>query len=445
MGDLATPNLALPYIAAAQAQKHVTHNAALNRLDALTQIAVADRQLSVPPQSPAEGGRHIVGPGASGLWSGRENSIAAFQDGAWTFLAPKPGWLAWVADESGFLVWDAGQWRDYMSDAINPAAMIGINTGADATNRLSIKSDGVLHSHDDITPGNGSVRHVLNKNSGTDTASFLFQTNWSGRAEFGLTGNDDWNVKVSPDGVNWTQALVADRTSGEIAVRGLKSIPANFARASSLVFTPGGDGEVSIYRINANSSQNPRAVMISSISGDLITLSAPVADTIYTSYMNGVSLARIWNTTLSADSDSAWVMAFVGSTQLRVSDAAHIANWGAGQTIQIGDPESVSPGRSITLDISPMLTALFGQPFPQSGILLKSGVASTKASDRISVSPTGAPGSFVTAGAASASTGVTLIPCTELSPVSASNLVRVCETIATTAGVRLLSSVAITV
>ena len=35
-----TPNLALPLIAAAQAQKHVTHNDALLALDALLQCAV---------------------------------------------------------------------------------------------------------------------------------------------------------------------------------------------------------------------------------------------------------------------------------------------------------------------------------------------------------------------------------------------------------------------
>lgn len=35
-----TPNLALPFILPAQAQKHVTHNEALQRLDALVQLVV---------------------------------------------------------------------------------------------------------------------------------------------------------------------------------------------------------------------------------------------------------------------------------------------------------------------------------------------------------------------------------------------------------------------
>src|SRR5215207_4151202 len=40
----ATPKLALPLLAAAQAQKHVTHNEALSTLDALDQLAVRERR-----------------------------------------------------------------------------------------------------------------------------------------------------------------------------------------------------------------------------------------------------------------------------------------------------------------------------------------------------------------------------------------------------------------
>ena len=40
-----TPNLALPYILASQAQKHVTHNEAIRTLDCLVQLAVESRGL----------------------------------------------------------------------------------------------------------------------------------------------------------------------------------------------------------------------------------------------------------------------------------------------------------------------------------------------------------------------------------------------------------------
>jgi hypothetical protein len=61
-----TPNLRLPYIMAAQSQKHVTHNEAIRALDAVVQLAVLDRDLAAPPVSPAEGDRYIVAANPTG-------------------------------------------------------------------------------------------------------------------------------------------------------------------------------------------------------------------------------------------------------------------------------------------------------------------------------------------------------------------------------------------
>ena len=77
-----TTILNLPYLAAAQAQKHVTHNEALRTLDAIVQISVLDRDISSPPGSPAEGDRYIVAANPTGAWSGKTGAIAAFQDSA---------------------------------------------------------------------------------------------------------------------------------------------------------------------------------------------------------------------------------------------------------------------------------------------------------------------------------------------------------------------------
>ncbi|MFC5421815.1 DUF2793 domain-containing protein [Bosea eneae] len=49
-----TPRLGLPLLAAGQAQKHVTHNDALMRLDALVHLVVSSRTQTVPPASPGE-------------------------------------------------------------------------------------------------------------------------------------------------------------------------------------------------------------------------------------------------------------------------------------------------------------------------------------------------------------------------------------------------------
>jgi hypothetical protein len=86
-----TTNLALPLIAAAQAQKHVTHNEALLAIDALLGCAVKDKDLTAPPSAPAEGDRYIVAAAPTGAWAGKATNIAAWQDGIWRFYAPRAG------------------------------------------------------------------------------------------------------------------------------------------------------------------------------------------------------------------------------------------------------------------------------------------------------------------------------------------------------------------
>jgi hypothetical protein len=214
-----TPNLKLPYILAAQAQKHVTHNEAIRALDAIVQIGVSDRDLTAPPASPAEGDRYIVAAGASAAWSGKDGQIAAWQDGAWTFYAPGEGWLAWIADEDVLVAWDGSGWIT-AGGGPSSVALIGINATADTTSRLAVSSAATLFSHE----GAGH-QHKINKNAAADTASVLFQTGYSGRAEFGTTGDDDWHVKVSPDGATWHEALVVDKNTGRLSVAAPLKVP----------------------------------------------------------------------------------------------------------------------------------------------------------------------------------------------------------------------------
>jgi hypothetical protein len=105
-----TAHLALPFLAPSQAQKHVTHNEALVRLDALVQIAVESLGATSPPGSPAEGERHLVGTGASGVWAGEDGRLAVFSDGAWWFATPEVGWLTFDKATDTLLVLKAAGW-----------------------------------------------------------------------------------------------------------------------------------------------------------------------------------------------------------------------------------------------------------------------------------------------------------------------------------------------
>ena len=106
-------NLVLPFIEAAQAQKHVTHNAGLQVLDRIVQLMVLDKDLATPPGSPADGARYIVAASPTGAWSGWAGRVAAWQDGAWVSSIPREGWLAWVADENLLYVHDGAAWVEY--------------------------------------------------------------------------------------------------------------------------------------------------------------------------------------------------------------------------------------------------------------------------------------------------------------------------------------------
>src|SRR5690606_5999760 len=97
--------------------------------------------------------------------------------------------------------------------SVNPAPLMGVNATADATNRLVVKSPASLFDEEA-----GDHRIKINKAAAADTASLVFQSGYSGRAEFGLAGDDDWHVKVSADGAAWTEALRVDRTTGRVSL-----------------------------------------------------------------------------------------------------------------------------------------------------------------------------------------------------------------------------------
>jgi len=208
-----TPNLRLPYIAAAQAQKHVTHNEAIRALDTLVQLSVIDHAVSAPPSDPGPGDCYIVPDGATGAWAGKDGHVAAFQDGAWLFYEPQEGWLAFSGASGQFRYYlQTTGWQELMTGgSVNPTPLAGINATADTTNRLTVAAPAALFNHE-----GSDHRLKVNKASPGDTASIVFQTGFSGRAEMGLNGQDDYSFKVSPDGSAWHDAIVIDRTDGSV-------------------------------------------------------------------------------------------------------------------------------------------------------------------------------------------------------------------------------------
>lgn len=215
-----TPLLSLPLILPAQAQKHVTHNEALRLLDMLVHLAVIDRNRTAPPALPAEGDRHIVASPATGFWEGHDGKIAAFWGGVWAFLTPRAGWTTRLIAENTTLAHDGTHW---VAAQTPPETLprLGIATSADAINRLSVSSPASLFDH----AGQGH-QIKLNKATPGDTASLLFQTDYSGRAEIGLTGSNSFALKVSSDGTGFSTAVTADPATGLVTFpEGLRATP----------------------------------------------------------------------------------------------------------------------------------------------------------------------------------------------------------------------------
>jgi hypothetical protein len=105
-----TANLGLPLLMAAQAQKHVTVNEALARLDALAQIVLRSRTQALPPASARDGDAYAVPAGAGGDWAGQAGRLALRVNGGWEHVAPRTGWRGWIEDERQPAVFDGVAW-----------------------------------------------------------------------------------------------------------------------------------------------------------------------------------------------------------------------------------------------------------------------------------------------------------------------------------------------
>lgn len=106
-----TAKLALPLLAAGQAQKEITVNEAFARLDLAVQPSVVEVGRNAPPNMPGKGEAWIVGDAAAGAWAGHVGSVAGWTGGGWRFLEPHDGWRVWSIADRCAAVYRDGVWR----------------------------------------------------------------------------------------------------------------------------------------------------------------------------------------------------------------------------------------------------------------------------------------------------------------------------------------------
>ena len=104
-----SPRIALPYLFAGQAQKEITVNEALARIDALLSPCVEGESGSAPA-APADGECWIVGAEADGSWEGHEGQLALFTAETWLFAVPQPGFRVFDRAAGSHVTWING-WK----------------------------------------------------------------------------------------------------------------------------------------------------------------------------------------------------------------------------------------------------------------------------------------------------------------------------------------------
>ena len=139
-----TLNLGLPLVQPSQAQKHVTVNEALARLDGLTQLVLASVTTLTPPVSATDGETYFIPGGATGTWAGQDGQLAIWSNGGWAFVAPVRGWLGFIADQGVRAEFDGTGWV---------AGSLGVSANGAASQFQVVEFDHVIGAGATSTTG----------------------------------------------------------------------------------------------------------------------------------------------------------------------------------------------------------------------------------------------------------------------------------------------------
>lgn len=185
-----TANLGLPLLAPSQAQKHVTVNEALLRLDALAKGVLVSRAVETPPTAASEGAVWAVPEGARDAWAGREGELAIATGGGWSFVAPRAGWRAFALDEGAALRHDGTGWKVEGASGRVAVSPSGAATSVEIVEADHWVTSGVLSDTVPVIPAKsivlGVTARVIEDITGTLTSWKLGNVEASGRFGSGL-------------------------------------------------------------------------------------------------------------------------------------------------------------------------------------------------------------------------------------------------------------------
>lgn len=170
MPDPVTVRLGLPLMQPAQAQKHVTLNESLARLDGLVNLVVVSTTTGMPPISVVEGACYAVPLGAANAWEGKGGKLAIGSNGGWIFVTPQRGMRAQDLGSGAMLVHDGQGWVEgALTMASSGAGMsarvaevdVAIGAGSSVTAPLAVPASAMVI---------GATARVTQAITGTATA-----------------------------------------------------------------------------------------------------------------------------------------------------------------------------------------------------------------------------------------------------------------------------------
>ncbi|MCV6598437.1 MAG: DUF2793 domain-containing protein [Mangrovicoccus sp.] len=198
-----TANLELALVQPSQAQKHVTVNEALTRLDGLCQTRLLSISVSTPPVAPQEGAAFGVPAGALEAWEGQDGKLAIFSNGGWVFVSPRPGWRGYIVDLGACAIHDGSDWQ--------PDAL-AVSPGGAASMMRVIEFDQELSSgasllSDQVIPAGSVVIGVTGRVIEEITGSL---SSW----QLGVAGsNDRYGSDIGLSAGAWLRGLTGQPVS----------------------------------------------------------------------------------------------------------------------------------------------------------------------------------------------------------------------------------------
>lgn len=228
-----TPRMSLPMLAPAQAQKHVTVNEALARIDALTHLTLESVDTTTPPVAAADGDIYAVPPGAVNAWAGQGGRLAISVNGGWVFVPPRRGWRAMVLDQGAQAICDGSDWRSGAVTLGPSGASMGLKTldfgvaitsGTSVTTPLAIPPRALLF---------GVTGRVVETISGSATTWDLGVAGDTGRFGTGLgVSLNSWVNGPAAPIVYWDPTALLISAQGGSFAGGVVRLSVHFAELS---------------------------------------------------------------------------------------------------------------------------------------------------------------------------------------------------------------------